>query len=105
MATPSERAACIGAPDIHTVKTILLAVLIQAAAPVEPSKEPTPNVMASVTAEFDSKEACVSAGKGLGLLGDVGNFTVLWGCAPKDIAKLEVEKKPKNTPGAYQVSR
>lgn len=84
------------------MKVILLAVILQAAAP-EPDKPPVPQVMSSMTAEFDSKEACQNAAAGIGKMGDIAGFTVMWGCAPKEVAKLEVEK-PKRVPNSHQAT-
>lgn len=86
------------------MKTILIAIFIQVAAPAEPGAPPIPQVMSSLTAEFDSKEACLNAAKGLGVMGQGGGFSVLFGCAPKELAKLEVEKTkpvPKASPSGW----
>lgn len=87
------------------MKTILITVIVQAVmtASPEPGKPPPAMVLevkSHAMQEFDSKEACINAARGLTLLGASGDvFQVLWGCAPKDIAKLEVETpKPKARP-------
>lgn len=79
------------------MKTILIAVILQATAGAEPDKPAMPQVMSSLTAELESKEACLNAAAGLSQLGNIVGFAVVWSCAAKDIAKLEVEK-PKAPP-------
>lgn len=83
--------------------TILVAVFLQLNAG-EGAQPPAPMVMAAITAEFASPPACRNAVAGLLDLGRISGFTVNAICAPKDIAKLEVEKpkaeKPKASPPA-----
>jgi hypothetical protein len=84
------------------VKTVLITVIVQAvlASPPEAGKAPEPvlEVKAHAMQEFETKEACLNAAKGLQLLSGTAGFSVLWGCAPKDIGKLELEKAPKAKP-------
>ena len=79
------------------MKTILIAILFNAA-PVQGDEPQGPMpVASSLTVEFDSKDACLNGAKAMGLMSDTARFGVLWACVPKDIAKLEVEK-PKAKP-------
>lgn len=75
-------------------KIILVAVFLQ----IFPGTEKDTSeirVMSSITAEFDGRSACENAIKGLWELGEASGFKVNAMCAPKGIAKLEVEPKPK----------
>lgn len=83
------------------MKTILMVVILQAVAPGQGESAPTAQVMSSLAAEFDSKEACLNAAKGMTQLGGGAGFMVVWGCAPKDMGKVEPEK-PKRSPSGYQ---
>lgn len=79
------------------MKTILFAIFFQFVP--GPNGEPTAQVMASTSAEFDSRESCQNAAGGLAQLGQVSGFKTNVICAPKDIGKLEVEKpKGKSAP-------
>lgn len=79
------------------MKTILIAVFLQLAQGEDGKL--TPQVMAAITAEFESNEACKNAVAGLVHMADATGFKVNALCAPKDIGKLEVEKpKPKAKP-------
>src|SRR5207237_10384366 len=85
------------------MKAILITVIVQAfTAPPDPGKEapaPFAEVKAHAMQEFDSKEACINAAKGLQALSAAsgGIYQILWGCVPKDLGKLEVEQ-PKAKP-------
>jgi hypothetical protein len=78
------------------VKTILISVLLQIL-PGPDADSSEIRVMAAVTAEFDSREACKNAIVGMVNLAESSGFKVNSLCAPKDIGKLEVEK-PKARP-------
>jgi hypothetical protein len=73
------------------MKAVLVAVFLQLT-PAADNSGPIPQVMAAITAEFDSVEACKNAIVGLVHLGEATGFKTNAICAPKDIAKLEVEK-------------
>lgn len=80
------------------MKTILVSVLLQ----IVPGPAPDTSeirVMGTVSAEFDSVEACRNAIVGMVTLGEASGFKANSFCAPKDIGKLEVEK-PKAKPQA-----
>lgn len=78
------------------MKTIFVSVLLQ----IFPGPEAGTaeiRVMAAISAEFDSVEACKTAMVGMVNLAEASGFKANSFCAPKDIAKLEVEK-PKPRP-------
>lgn len=77
-------------------KSILFAVFLQLTA--GSNGEPTVQVMAATSTEFESVQACQNAATGLMKLGDVTGFRVNVICAPKDIGKLEVEKPKQKAP-------
>jgi hypothetical protein len=85
------------------MKSILITVILQLVTPPAEPGKPAPEQQLEVKShamqEFDSKEACINAAKGLTAMGAVGGgvFSVFWGCAPKDLGKLEVDK-PKTSP-------
>jgi hypothetical protein len=80
------------------VKIILIAVFLQLS--LDPAGQPSIAVVAATSSEFDSSEACQNAGNGLARLGEVTGFKVNSICAPKDLAKLEVEKPKPKPPAA-----
>lgn len=78
------------------MNVILIAVLLQLTP--GPDGEPVIQVMATVSAEFATTASCKNAISGLLELGKATGFKINALCAPKDIAKLEVEKPPKKAP-------
>lgn len=57
--------------------------------------EAAPVVMAGVSAEFDSAEACLNAIKGVKHVANLAGVAVNAVCVPKAIAKLDVVPKGK----------
>lgn len=77
---------------------VLLAVLQQPMATLQDdgSLGRDMSVKATMVVPDLTREACDNAGKALDAMGVVGNYRLLWTCAPmRGVAKLEVEKAPK----------